>query len=105
MAKGSSRKREGDHKDLWTENRMLRKQVKSLQREANRLRRELGKAANYIVEEDDEMPEERVKRESALQCKKCASHDTKLLEIDMRGKKVGYIICQNCGQRTKAQST
>ena len=106
MGKGS-KGREGEQKDLWNENRTLKKQIKSLQREVNRLRRELGKATHYLEDSDDEKEVEEVKKPKGDQCPKCGSYETSRMPTMIRGKEVVYLLCraESCGQRTKVQST
>lgn len=92
----------GDRADSTDKVRVLKRQVDSLKKEIARLRKDLNKANQRIVElqQPEEDSPKRASKTDELKCLDCGKGVYQSLSIPTRGGEVKtYLTCNLCGHR------
>lgn len=94
--------RRQQERELVAEVRTLKKRIKSLERENERLRKDIrtGKAFPELMEKE-EVEVEAVPQKKSKPCPHCGSSDTKMMTLSVRGKDRDYVTCSDCGRRKR----
>lgn len=102
MARKRGTPDDSDIKHLLERNKELEKTIRHLTKENGRLKKDRCRPEAQSSDfESDGQATKPVLRMDQDQCPKCGSSDTSNLQLTVKDKKVKYISCYACGERTK----